>query len=64
MGPRELLPLRLPLTDDPAADGLTSTDGEPDDDQPVQESIAANEPPASFDDLQPFRRGPEITERR
>ncbi|GAA4353487.1 DUF3710 domain-containing protein [Angustibacter luteus] len=63
MGPRELLPLRLPTGDD--VEGGPA-DGEPEDGSqaPAQESIAANEPPKSYDDLAPFRRGPEITERR
>ncbi|WP_426566716.1 DUF3710 domain-containing protein [Angustibacter sp. McL0619] len=63
MGPRELLPLRLPVVGEQLAEGADGEDG-PARDAPNPESIAANEPPASFDDLQPFRRGPEITEQR
>ncbi len=61
MGPRELLPLRLP-------EGAEVAGGEQSDDADgaaaPQESIAQNAPPRDFDDLAPFRRGPEITERR
>ena len=49
MAPREQLPLRLPQTDGPEA---ARADAAPE-----------KEPtPAGFDDLQPFERGPEITE--
>ncbi|OPZ53707.1 MAG: hypothetical protein BWY91_01863 [bacterium ADurb.BinA028] len=49
MAPREQLPLRLPQADGPeAARPDASPGGEP--------------TPAGFDDLQPFERGPEITE--
>jgi hypothetical protein len=63
MGPRELLALRLPegaqVTDGEGAGGGAGQDLGP------QERLARDEQPAeSFDDLRPFRRGPEITERR
>ena len=57
MGPRELLPLHLP-------DGAVA--GEPPaaaEDDP-REQIAHDEQPKGYDDLSPFQRGPEITERR
>jgi hypothetical protein len=61
MGPRELLPLQLPA-------GATAEGGPLDTGEQEsgghQESIATDEPTTSFDDLKPFRRGPEITERR
>ena len=50
MGPRELLPLHLPAGAEGPPDG---PDGEPVDDTPT-----------SSEDLNPFQRGPEITERR
>jgi hypothetical protein len=63
MGPRELLPLRLPVVDEEQGAAGEPAQGA-DEDTAVQESIAANEPAQSFDDLKPFKRGPEITERR
>jgi len=53
MGPRELLPLRLP---EGAQDGPL-----PEDDP--EDEVAGDAPPG-YEDLQPFERGPEITERR
>lgn len=51
MGPRELLPLHLPAgAEGPNAGGAGAS--------PV------DEPAAGLDDLNPFARGPEITERR
>jgi len=47
MGPRELLALQLP-------EGATRVDPEAGEEQPQQ--------PTSADDLNPFERGPEITE--
>jgi hypothetical protein len=52
MAPRDLLPLRLPTQDRPAP---AAADGEGD---------ADGDGAASVDDLKPFERGPEITERR
>ena len=48
MGPRELLPLRLP-------EGAQGPHGE---------TVPAVDAPTSAEDLNPFERGPEITERR
>jgi hypothetical protein len=60
MGPRELLPLHLPVGAE-----VSGEPGEDDDpDLGPQERIAENAPPQTVDDLQPFKRGPEITERR
>jgi hypothetical protein len=56
MGPRELLPLHLPDGADVA--------GEPAGDVDPREQIAHDEQPQGYDDLSPFERGPEITERR
>jgi hypothetical protein len=77
MGPRELLALRLPegaQVDEDGAGGAGergdetaggSGGGAAGDDLGPQERLARDEEPVgSFDDLQPFRRGPEITERR
>ncbi|KQX66796.1 DUF3710 domain-containing protein [Angustibacter sp. Root456] len=55
MGPRELLPLHLP-------DGAVA--GEPPADADPREQIAHDEQPQGYDDLSPYERGPEITERR
>jgi hypothetical protein len=52
MAPRDLLPLRLPTQDRPAP---AAAEGEGD---------ADGDGAASVDDLKPFERGPEITERR
>jgi hypothetical protein len=52
MGPRELLPLRLPEGARPAPGELP----EPEE--------ATGDVPAGYEDLHPFERGPEITERR
>jgi hypothetical protein len=52
MAPRDLLPLRLPTQDRPAP---AAAEGEGDGD---------GDGAASVDDLKPFERGPEITERR
>jgi hypothetical protein len=52
MGPRELLPLHLP-------EGAEQAPGE--DLEPLADDGDA---PEGYDDLQPFERGPEITERR
>lgn len=72
MGPRELLPLHLP-------DGLTGPDGDPDHDGlddggpddggldnggPDDGGPQGPDGPRGLDDLNPFSRGPEITERR
>jgi hypothetical protein len=62
MGPRELLPLRLP-------EGAQVSGGPPGADPTggpgPHERLARDERPAkSLDDLHPFARGPEITERR
>jgi hypothetical protein len=61
MGPRELLPLHLPT----GAEVTPDPDGEqaPEAADPRQQ-IAQEERPEGFDDLAPFERGPEITERR
>jgi hypothetical protein len=48
MGPRELLALRLP-------EGATRVDSDPD-------APAAEPEPTRDSDLNPFERGPEITE--
>ncbi|MGN6611967.1 MAG: DUF3710 domain-containing protein [Angustibacter sp.] len=56
MGPRELLPLHLP--DGAGVAGEAAADADP------REQIAHDEQPQGFDDLSPFERGPEITERR
>jgi hypothetical protein len=48
MGPRELLPLRLPEGAQPEPGELA---------EPEQADVG-------YDDLHPFERGPEITERR
>jgi hypothetical protein len=61
MGPRELLPLHLPVGADVSGDAPPAEASEP---TSPQERIAENEPPSSFEDLSPFERGPEITERR
>lgn len=53
MGPRELLPLRLP-------DVAQGPDGAPSSDEP----LSADDAPTTAQDLNPFERGPEITERR
>ena len=53
MGPRELLPLRLP-------EGAQGPDSAPSSDEP----LSAEDAPTSAQDLNPFERGPEITERR
>ena len=53
MGPRELLPLHLP-------EGAQGPDSAPSSDEP----LSAEDAPTSADDLNPFERGPEITERR
>jgi hypothetical protein len=52
MGPRELLPLRLPE----GAEQAPGQDLDPADD--------LGEPQEGYEDLHPFERGPEITERR
>ena len=52
MGPRELLPLHLPVGAQEPVEGQVE-------DEPEQDTG-----PASADDLNPFERGPEITERR
>lgn len=58
MGPRELLPLHLPegaVAGEPPASG---------DEADPRQQIAHEEAPQGYDDLTPFERGPEITERR
>ncbi|MGL4172461.1 MAG: DUF3710 domain-containing protein [Actinomycetota bacterium] len=55
MGPRELLALRLP-----EGTQVTETPGE----DPREQLARDEKQPERFDDLQPFSRGPEITERR
>ena len=52
MGPRELLPLHLP-------EGAEQAPGED-----VEQLADDGDAGESYDDLQPFERGPEITERR
>lgn len=68
MGPHELLPLRLPTTaeevDDSTPHGGPGAAHQPGEDLGPQERIAQDEAAQSFGDLQPFERGPEITERR
>ena len=68
MGPRELLPLHLPT-----GATVTGENGEavdpgaaraPGDVADPREQIAHDERPQGYDDLTPFERGPEITERR
>ncbi len=60
MPPRELLPLRLPEQPEPAADvAAGSADENPDEDADEDVGQAPR-----LDDLQPFERGPEITEVR
>lgn len=74
MGPRELLPLHLPQVpadeagladpdddDDEGYDLDHDAEGLPDDLERLDAGAAA---PATLDDLNPFQRGPEITERR
>ncbi|GAB3592125.1 DUF3710 domain-containing protein [Angustibacter peucedani] len=61
MGPRELLPLHLPKGADVQGDVPAAAVAPGDD---PRESIAQDEQARSYDDLAPFRRGPEITERR
>jgi Protein of unknown function (DUF3710) len=53
MAPRELLPLKLPEQPDPAGQDLDGADG-------ADGADARGAP--SLDDLNPFERGPEITE--
>lgn len=61
MGPRELLPLRLPVDAEVALEQSEAVVGE----SGLQpERISDNAPAETFDDLTPFERGPEITERR
>ncbi|MBC7638270.1 MAG: DUF3710 domain-containing protein [Rhodoferax sp.] len=52
MGPRELLPLHLPAGAEESGEGQVEGSGEVEDG------------PGAADDLNPFERGPEITERR
>ncbi|GMA85290.1 hypothetical protein GCM10025868_05400 [Angustibacter aerolatus] len=59
MGPRELLPLTLPA--DVPQD---ATDAVDDDVQASDDSTAEGDRPPGWADMQPFQRGPEITERR
>ncbi|MGL5857707.1 MAG: DUF3710 domain-containing protein [Angustibacter sp.] len=68
MGPRELLTLRLPegarpgpVSDEPAP-GEPVGGAEPRD--PHERLARDEQPPRTYDDLRPFQRGPEITERR
>lgn len=62
MGPRELLPLRLPEDAQPAA---AEADAEASEASGEGAPQAGGEPGVrTHDDLQPFERGPEITERR
>jgi hypothetical protein len=69
MGPRELLPLHLPEVDagPPPGDGdeldNEPADGLADDDQ-IGAPLSTPAAPRTMDDLNPFERGPEITERR
>lgn len=61
MGPRELLPLHLP------AGAVAPQDGDENGDENgdgANEPLQGDEGPATVDDLNPFERGPEITERR
>lgn len=55
MAPRELLPLQLPETAPDSADSATET---------AAEDTVADSPAARTRDLNPFERGPEITEVR
>jgi hypothetical protein len=60
MGPRELLPLHLPTGAEvsPGPDSAAGIEADP------RQQIAQEERPEGYDDLTPFERGPEITERR
>jgi hypothetical protein len=61
MGPRELLPLHLPagaVAEGSPGDAPDGAGSDP------REQIAHDEAPQGYDDLSPFERGPEITERR
>lgn len=60
MGPRELLPLHLPA----GAEVVPGADADPAAEADPRQQIAQEERPAGYDDLAPFERGPEITERR
>jgi hypothetical protein len=53
MAPRELLPLKIPRAPEADGNGTDGTDG-----------TDATDAPARADDLNPFERGPEITEIR
>jgi len=61
MAPRELLPLKLPDQPDPnGPDVAAATDGDgTGEEAAVEETVRAT---PSLDDLNPFERGPEITE--
>lgn len=63
MGPRELLQLHLP-TGAEVTPGEDAPPAEQAVEEPPQQRIAHDEPARGFDDLAPFERGPEITERR
>jgi hypothetical protein len=57
MGPRELLPLRLP-------EGAQPAPGEVLEPEEAGGEVPEGYVPEGYDDLHPFERGPEITERR
>lgn len=60
MGPRELLPLTLPE----GAEAAAEDDGDDEGDAQVPAAAEPDGGGQGFDDLKPFERGPEVTERR
>lgn len=66
MAPRDLLALRLPsgATPPAASAGVETADAQADAQAGAQAGAQAAAPARSKDDLAPFERGPEITERR